>query len=377
MKTYLVGGAVRDELLGLTVQDKDWVVVGASPEQMIAAGFRPVGKDFPVFIHPQSGEEYALARTERKTAKGYRGFAFHCAPDVSLEQDLLRRDLTVNAIAKDELGTLIDPYNGQQDITHRVFRHVSAAFSEDPVRILRTARFAARFTDFSVHSDTNLLMHQMVSEGEVDALVPERVWQEIERGLMEKKPSRMIEVLNTCDAFNRLFELSPSAPALSKISAQIDLLATQQAPLETRFAMLGIHLSSASLQRLRLPTPVLELTELAQKQLPVLEELELEPTDLPPEATLALLLHCDVIRRPERFIEFLHVAETSFATGMRNNGHAHIFKERWQLLSAAIRDVNAGNVAKQVAPSAIKDAVYKARLGAVKIALEKMGNSPR
>ncbi|NCW85643.1 MAG: multifunctional CCA tRNA nucleotidyl transferase/2'3'-cyclic phosphodiesterase/2'nucleotidase/phosphatase, partial [Oxalobacteraceae bacterium] len=184
-KAYVVGGAVRDALLGLPVKDRDYVVVGATPEQMQALGFVAVGKDFPVFLHPQTHEEYALARTERKTAPGYAGFAFHATAEVTLEQDLQRRDLTINAIAQDDDGTLIDPYGGRADIDARVFRHVSAAFSEDPVRILRVARFAARFTEFSVAPETMGLMRQMVSSGEVDALVAERVWQELSRGLAE------------------------------------------------------------------------------------------------------------------------------------------------------------------------------------------------
>jgi tRNA nucleotidyltransferase (CCA-adding enzyme) len=204
MKTYVVGGAVRDELLGLAVKDRDWVVVGATPEQMLAQGFQQVGRDFPVFLHPQSHEEYALARTERKTAPGYTGFVVHASPGVTLEDDLLRRDLTINAIAKDEAGQLIDPHGGRADIAARVMRHVSPAFAEDPVRILRVARFAARFADFSVAPETLALMRDMVAAGEVDALVPERVWQELARGLMEEKPSRMFEVLRACGALRRL-----------------------------------------------------------------------------------------------------------------------------------------------------------------------------
>ena len=191
MKTYQVGGAVRDALLGLPVKDTDQVVVGATPAQMEKLGYRPVGKDFPVFLHPKSNEEYALARTERKTAKGYKGFQVFASPEVTLEEDLARRDLTINAIARDEGGALIDPFNGQADIASRTLRHVSEAFVEDPVRILRAARFAARFTDFSVAPETMQLMQQMVANGEVDALVPERVWQELSKGLMEARPSRM------------------------------------------------------------------------------------------------------------------------------------------------------------------------------------------
>nr|MDH4448185.1 multifunctional CCA tRNA nucleotidyl transferase/2'3'-cyclic phosphodiesterase/2'nucleotidase/phosphatase [Acidovorax sp.] len=190
MQIYMVGGAVRDKLLGRPVNDRDWVVVGSTPEAMTAEGFMPVGKDFPVFLHPASREEYALARTERKTAQGYRGFAVHAAPDVTLEEDLARRDLTINAIAQGADGTLTDPYGGQRDIAARVLRHVTEAFAEDPVRILRVARFAARFPDFSIAPDTLALMQRMVADGEVDALVPERVWQELARGLMEQRPSR-------------------------------------------------------------------------------------------------------------------------------------------------------------------------------------------
>ena len=202
--TYLVGGAVRDQLLGLPVTDRDWVVVGATPEQLQQEGFRLVGQDFPVFLHPTSGEEYALARTERKTAAGYHGFAFHAAPDVTLEQDLARRDLTINAMAEDEHGQVIDPYGGQRDLADRVLRHVSPAFAEDPVRILRLARFAARFADFRVAPETVALMREMVAAGEVDALVAERVWQELSRGLMERRPSRMFEVLRDAGALQKL-----------------------------------------------------------------------------------------------------------------------------------------------------------------------------
>ncbi len=204
MQTYVVGGAVRDELLGFAVKDKDFVVVGSTPEAMLAAGFKPVGKDFPVFLHPKTHDEYALARTERKTAKGYKGFVVHASPEVTLEEDLARRDLTINAIAKDDAGKLIDPFNGLADIQAKILRHVSDAFAEDPVRILRAARFAARFTDFNVAPATMILMRQMVEAGEVDALVSERVWQELAKGLMEEKPSRMFDVLRECGALQRI-----------------------------------------------------------------------------------------------------------------------------------------------------------------------------
>src|SRR5882762_5058852 len=197
MQVYTVGGWVRDQLLGRPhgEGDRDWVVVGSTPEQMVELGFRPVGRDFPVFLHPQTHEEYALARTERKSGPGYRGFVVHAAPDVTLEQDLARRDLTINAMANDQAGNLLDPFGGRADLQARVLRHVGPAFVEDPVRILRLARFAARFFDFSIAPETLALARRMVREGEADALVPERVWQELARGLMEARPSRMIEVL--------------------------------------------------------------------------------------------------------------------------------------------------------------------------------------
>lgn len=211
MQIFTVGGAVRDELLGLPVQDRDFVVVGASPDEMLARGFRPVGKDFPVFLHPRTHEEYALARTERKAGHGYKGFAFHAAPDVTLEEDLARRDLTINAIARADDGALFDPFHGGADIEARVLRHVGPAFVEDPVRILRVARFAARFADFSIAPETLDLMCRMVKSGEVDHLVAERVWQELAKGLMEQSPSRMIRVLHDCGALARII------PALDRL----------------------------------------------------------------------------------------------------------------------------------------------------------------
>jgi tRNA nucleotidyltransferase (CCA-adding enzyme) len=204
MQIYLVGGAVRDALLERPVTDRDWVVVGADADAMLAAGYRPVGKDFPVFLHPQSHEEYALARTERKTAKGYAGFAFHAAPDVTLEQDLARRDLTINAMAQNADGQIIDPFNGRRDLQLGLLRHVSPAFAEDPVRILRTARFAARY-GFAVAPETLQLMRNMVAAGEAGALVAERVWQELAKGLMEPQPHIMIEVLRDCGALKVIF----------------------------------------------------------------------------------------------------------------------------------------------------------------------------
>jgi tRNA nucleotidyltransferase (CCA-adding enzyme) len=227
MQIYLVGGAVRDALLGVPGADRDWVVVGATPEQMLALGYQPVGKDFPVFLHPQTGEEYALARTERKTAPGYKGFVVHASPEVTLEQDLARRDLTLNAMAQDAQGQLIDPFGGKRDLQAGILRHVTEAFREDPVRILRLARFAARFETFVVAPETMALCRHMVDAGEVDALVPERVWQEVERGLQTPCPARMAQVLMDCGAWQRLWpELNADDPqhthALQRLDAHFD-----------------------------------------------------------------------------------------------------------------------------------------------------------
>jgi tRNA nucleotidyltransferase (CCA-adding enzyme) len=247
VKLYVVGGAVRDALLGLPASDRDWVAVGATPEQLLAAGYKPVGKDFPVFLHPQTGEEVALARTERKSGPGYRGFSVHAAPGVTLDEDLARRDLTINAIAQDADGRLIDPFNGAADLQARVLRHVSSAFVEDPVRLLRVARFAARFPDFTLAPETLALLQRMVDEGEVDSLVPERVWQELSRGLMAPKPSRMFELLRECGALRRLLpevaalwgvpqraEHHPEVDTGVHLMMVLDMAARLQAPLAVR-----------------------------------------------------------------------------------------------------------------------------------------------
>lgn len=235
---YRVGGSVRDELLGLPAGDRDWVVVGATPDQMLAQGFQAVGKDFPVFLHPQSHEEYALARTERKTAPGYKGFAVHFSPDVTLEDDLLRRDLTINAIARAADGSLVDPFHGQDDIQARIFRHVSPAFREDPVRILRLARFAARFPDFTIAPETLALMREMTAAGEVHALVAERVWQELSRGLMSQRPSRMLQVLDQAHALRILLPHLPAPDTQPHWLKALDASAAAHDPLPVRFAIL-------------------------------------------------------------------------------------------------------------------------------------------
>jgi tRNA nucleotidyltransferase (CCA-adding enzyme) len=353
MKTYLVGGAVRDALMGLPVQDRDWVVVGATPQELLDLGYLPVGRDFPVFLHPVSKEEYALARTERNTAPGYRGFAVHAAPDVTLEEDLARRDLTINSIAAcaDSAGTegqfclnycdLVDPYGGQQDIAAKVLRHVTPAFREDPVRILRLARFAARFTDFSVAPETMALMQQMVLDGEVDHLVPERVWQEISRGLMEVQPSRMFAVLRDCGALarllpelDRLWGVPQSAEHHPEVDTGVhgmlvlDMAAQLHASLPVRFACLthdlgkgttpadvlprhigheerSVRLLKGLCQRLRVPVECRELADVVAREHGNIHRSE----SLNAAATVRLLERCDAIRKPERFAEVLLACE--------------------------------------------------------------------
>ena len=341
MKTYLVGGAVRDALLDLPVKDRDWVVVGSSPQAMLDAGFQPVGRDFPVFLHPKTHDEYALARTERKTAKGYHGFAFHADEDVTLEQDLSRRDLTMNAIAQDEHGAYTDPYYGQRDIAQKILRHVTLAFREDPVRILRVARFAARFADFSIAPETMILMRGMVANGEADSLVAERVWQEIAKGLMEDKPSRMFEVLRETGALKILLpelnalwgvpqraEYHPEIDTGVHVMMVLDMAARLNAPLVVRFACLmhdlgkgttpkdelprhiaheirSVKLLQKICDRWRIPSDCRETAEVvAREHGNIHRSGELNAT-----AVLRLLERCDALRRPERFAHVLQACE--------------------------------------------------------------------
>jgi tRNA nucleotidyltransferase (CCA-adding enzyme) len=343
MKTYLVGGAVRDELLGYPHKEKDWVVVGATPAQMIASGFQQVGKNFPVFLHPDTKEEYALARTERKTAPGYKGFVVHADADVTLKQDLERRDLTINALAKDETGAVIDPFNGLDDLNDRVLRHVSAAFSEDPVRILRVARFAARYDHlgFSVAAETLQLMKNMVANGEVDALVPERVWQEMAKALGERSPWRFIEILRDCNALEHIFpELDClfGVPQPAEHHPEIDsgihtLMVLQQAcklseDTQVRFAALvhdlgkgvtprsqwphhvehearGAEIVLDVCKRLRIPNEYRDLAErTARFHLHYHRALELKP-----KTVVRILEQLDAFRKPLRFEKFLLACE--------------------------------------------------------------------
>ncbi|WP_417530236.1 multifunctional CCA tRNA nucleotidyl transferase/2'3'-cyclic phosphodiesterase/2'nucleotidase/phosphatase [Marinobacter lipolyticus] len=309
METYLVGGAVRDELLGLEVKDRDWVVVGATPEEMLKQGFKQVGADFPVFLHPDTREEYALARTERKAGRGYHGFAVYSAPDVTLEDDLKRRDLTINAMARSTSGELIDPFNGKADIKARQLRHVSEAFAEDPLRILRTARFAARLAPmgFRVADSTMTLMRQMTASGEVDHLVPERVWQEIQRALHENDPGTFFEVLQASDALSVLAPELSAPPTLASALRSLNCACARDADTATRFAALLAHLpetrASQRAQALKAPNDCQDLARLASRLAPQLHEQS--DTGMTEQGILTLLDEADVWRRPERFVRLL------------------------------------------------------------------------
>ena len=366
MKTYCVGGAVRDELLGRPVKDRDYVVVGATPEEMIRQGYKPVGKDFPVFLHPRTQEEYALARTERKTARGYHGFEFRTAPDVTLEQDLARRDLTINAIARDEDGQLIDPFNGAEDLKAGLLRHVSAAFAEDPVRILRVSRFAARY-GFRVAPETMKLMRGMAASGEADALVAERVWQEIARGLMEEKPSRMFEVLRERGALARVMPevdaLWDDPDAASEAMRVLDAAARAGASLAARFAALARALNPLAVEalagRLKVPADCRDLALLAGRHANTL----LDAAELDPQSVLELFNAVDAWRRPERFAELVAAA---FA-GEPDAAPAQARLERARAAAAA---VNAGEIARASKnTTAIRGNVDAARLEAIRQAL--------
>ncbi len=374
MNIYSVGGAVRDELLGLPVVDRDYVVVGATPEEMIRLGYQQVGRDFPVFLHPITREEYALARTERKTARGYHGFEFDAAPDVTLEQDLARRDLTINAIAKDESGNLIDPFGGGADLEARVLRHVGPAFVEDPVRILRVGRFAARL-GFDVAPETMTLMSEMVANGEVDALVAERVWQELARGLMEREPSRMFRVLDECGAL---------AMVLPEVAAQfagfagkhtpmaLDAAASRALGLAQRFALVATHAGEAAIsalcERLRVPQESCELALLAARYVDDFTK----AAALRADAILRLLQATDALRRPERFMQLLEVCELA---GLDDAETFIAASARLQSALAAAQTVDAGAIAKQHAnPQTIKQEVARARLAAIREALGTRGS---
>jgi tRNA nucleotidyltransferase (CCA-adding enzyme) len=343
VKTYVVGGAVRDELLGLPVKDRDHVVVGATPEEMERLGYKPVGKDFPVFLHPKTHEEYALARTERKSGRGYKGFTVHASPEVTLEEDLRRRDLTINAIAKDEHGRLIDPFGGRKDLEGKILRHVSEAFAEDPVRILRVARFAARF-GFDVAPETMALMKRMVASGETDYLVPERFWQEFSKGLMEREPQRMFGVLEACGLRQKLL------PELEAIGAL-------EGTLAQRFARLAWPLKESEVEalceRLKVPGEVRELALLACRNHVALRASRLAT----PQALLELLRRTDAFRRPERFQDLLAVARRDEPV---------IDTSRLEKAFAAAAAVDAGAIAgKASSPQEIARLIDQARADAI------------
>ncbi len=402
LDVYAVGGAVRDELLGLTVKDLDYVVVGATAEKMTALGFKPVGKDFPVFLHPKTHDEYALARTERKVGKGYKGFTVYAAPDVTLEDDLCRRDFTMNAIARAPDGTLVDPHHGQADIEQKIIRHVGDAFIEDPVRILRAARFSARFVDFTIAPETMSLMQQMVSDGEVDALVSERVWQELSKGLMEQKPSRMFEVLRQCGALKKILpELDvlwgvpqpaqhhPEIDTGMHVMMCIDYAASQQFNLVVRVATLlhdlgkgttpkemlprhvghderGAKLVREVSKRLRLPNDCKELAYIVAK----FHIKEHQVMQMKPSTLLTFLIELDAIRQPERFEMFLQACEAD-ARGRLGLEETPVPQAAvMRKVLAAANNINAGEIAKQQdGPEQIKQAIYEARLVAVKAVL--------
>ncbi|MDA8093246.1 MAG: multifunctional CCA addition/repair protein [Betaproteobacteria bacterium] len=398
MRIYAVGGAVRDELLGRAVADRDYVVVGATPEDMERRGFRPVGKDFPVFLHPETHEEYALARTERKSGRGYKGFQVHAAPEVTLEQDLARRDLTINAMAKDESGNLIDPFGGLRDLEDKCLRHVGGAFVEDPVRILRVARFAARFSDFRIAPETLTLMREMVANGEVDALVPERVWQEFARGLMEPRPSRMIEALRACGALarlapeiDRLFgvpqpeKYHPEIDTGAHILLVIDFAAAREFSLPVRYAALthdlgkgttpvsewphhagheerGVGLVEALSQRLRAPG---DCRELARLTVEFHGQVHHAPEMRP--ATLLKLLHAtDALRQRGRFGHFLEACRADYCGRPGFENRRYEPADWLEDALEAVLAVDAGAVAKCCTePAKIREAVWEARLAAV------------
>lgn len=363
IQIYRVGGCVRDRLLreaGAEIPsgDRDWVVVGATPEKMLAAGFMPVGADFPVFLHPETHEEYALARTERKVARGYHGFTFCASPEVTLEEDLLRRDLTVNAMAEDKTGRIIDPYGGRRDLAAKVLRHVSAAFAEDPVRILRLARFAARLPDFRVAEETDALAARMVQNGETDALVPERIWKEFSRGFAERCPRRMLEVLEACGYWGRAFAgMALTETLLEELDRAARLPDHADVAAALVFSRAGDPESVRNrLQALRAPSDTMSLCELVAR---VSQEMLSAET---PQDFAGLFAQADVLRRPERFEELLRVLGC-----MRPDFDA----ARVRRLAQAFCAVDAGAVAKQQKnPRDIPAAVQTARLQAVARAVQ-------
>ena len=416
MGVFVVGGAVRDALMGQSVNDRDWVVVGSTPEAMTALGFTSVGKDFPVFLHPKTREEYALARTERKTARGYKGFAVQADPSVTLEEDLARRDLTVNAMAVPEAlahaasdawaGQIVDPYGGQADLHNQVLRHVTEAFAEDPVRILRVARFAARFADFSVADETMALMRQMVADGEADHLVPERVWQELAKGLMSERPSRMFEVLRACGALKVLLpeldrlwgvpqrpEYHPEIDTGVHMMLVMNMAARLNMPLAVRVACLmhdlgkgttpadvlprhighegrSVKLLQKVCERLRVPTDCKELAEVVAREHGNIHR----SAELGPEALMRLLDRCDAIRQPERFVRVLQACECDARGRLGLEESAYPQAERLLKAQKAALSVETAPIAQAAAAQGLKgpqigEQISKARVKAVAASL--------
>lgn len=353
LQVYIVGGAVRDTLLGIETGDKDWVVVGASPSEMIKRKFIPVGSQFPVFLHPVTKQEYALARTERKTGLGYKGFTFYTGKDVSLEQDLVRRDLTINAIALDKNANLIDPFNGVQDIKDKTLRHVGPAFSEDPVRLLRLARFLARFVDFNVANETLGLANDLVNAGEVDALVPERIWQEISKGLMAEQPSRMFEILHQTNALSRII---PELNWHENSPKELSCMTEKNLPLASRFAVLvrqSTDLGSLC-KNLRASNECKDYALL----LPVLYHMLKDLTKFEVKEILNILIKSDAVRRPQRFIDLIK------AFACINKADLMLDLNFWQKAINQINSVDGAAIAKSALgdTAKIKENIYKARL---------------
>jgi tRNA nucleotidyltransferase (CCA-adding enzyme) len=349
LNVFVVGGAVRDQLLGEQPGDHDWVVVGSTPEEMVRRGFTPVGGDFPVFLHPRTRQEYALARTERKSGRGYRGFTFYTGPDVTLEDDLCRRDLTVNAIARASDGTLFDPTGGVKDLTDRVLRHVGPAFEEDPVRVLRLARFAARFVAFRVAPETLALCRRMVDLGEVDALVPERVWQELSRGLLCIRPSRMLSVLAETGALARVM---PELREDEQIRDSVDAAARASLPLQARYALLcRISPDRAGLaRRLRAPTECADWARLLPGILASANKAAAA------EDIMGVIEVADGVRKPERLLGLMEAAQIVMAVDTKV----------WRRRLEVVLGVDAGAIARAVGdPREIGQAVRLARVVAL------------
>lgn len=409
MKIYVVGGAVRDQLLGRPNADRDYVVVGSTPEAMRALGYRPVGRDFPVFLHPQTQDEYALARTERKTAPGYHGFAFHAAPEVTLEEDLARRDLTINAMAQGDDGVLVDPFHGQQDLAAKILRHVGPAFVEDPVRILRLARFAARFADFSVAPETQALMCEMVNSGEIDHLVPERVWQELAKGLLEDKPSRMFEVLRDCGALARLLpeldalfgvhqrpEYHPEIDTGIHTMMVLDQSARHNFSLPVRFAALlhdlgkgttpvdilprhhgheerSVRLVEKVCARLKVPVDCRDLALLMARHHGNIHR----AAELRAATIVALFEKTDALRRPARFQQLLDACLCDFTGRLGWEDRPYASPQRLLAALVAVNAVEAGKIAAACGDKAkIPERIHAARVKAVKALLNEAADEP-